>query len=224
VKLVLFDVDGTLVRSHGASLRVMEEAAAAAFGIRADFSRVDPNGRLDPQILQDGLGTHGIQITPEVLAEFKKFYFPLLAAAGSHFRLLPGVKELMERLDEAGLVKGLVTGNFGPSAKLKVEAAGLPFHQFRVNAFGDETPDRSSLVLLALQRAAEFFGEAVSPKQVAVVGDTPRDVVSAKAHGCISVAVATGRYSVETLRASVPDLCVSSLHPTEELLAAFGLA
>jgi phosphoglycolate phosphatase len=133
--------------------------------------------------------------------------------------LMPGVSEVLAILRRDHKVTlGLLTGNYQAAARMKLKAVDLEASWFRINAFGDEAPSRPDLVVLAMQRYKAEFAETLDPRQVVVIGDTPRDVACAQAHGCVAFAVATGQWSVEQLQATKADIVVQSLENPKPLL------
>ncbi|MCS7237048.1 MAG: HAD hydrolase-like protein [Thermoguttaceae bacterium] len=215
--LVLFDIDGTLLRTRGGSIRAMRRAAEQVFGTPGEFEKVRCAGKLDPEIITEALRPCGILPWGDALERFKVCYFEALRQEVDHFRLVPGADRLVQRLvDSRKALLGLATGNFTESGFIKIEAVGLRPEWFVANAFGEEVSTRSELVRLAIERAYRWTG--AKPDRIVVVGDTPRDVGAAKANGCLSVAVSAGGFSAEVLAQSGADYCAESLEPTAELL------
>ncbi len=215
--LVLFDIDGTLLRTRGGSIRAMQRAAEVVFGTPGAFEQVHCAGMLDPDIITEALRPCGIVPREDQWQEFKRAYFSFLREETPHFRLVQGADALVQKLWASGsTILGLATGNFTESAFIKVEAVGLASEWFYANAFGEEVSTRAELVALAIRRARRWYGQPVS--RIIVVGDTPRDVRAAKANGCLSVGVAAGGYSLEALHLSGADLCVPALEPNPLLV------
>ena len=216
-RLLLFDIDGTLLTTGGAGERGFAEAFHEAFGIRDDLSTVDFAGATDTRITRMLFDRHGLPDTPANHARFKAAYLPRLAANLPRLpgRVLPGVVELLPALAEwpAEFALGLLTGNFAAAADLKLVHYGLTGF-FAFGAFADDSPDRDRLGPVALGRARERFGAAAFPdpaRDVLVLGDTPRDVACARACGAKVLAVATGRHGRETLAAHGPDFLFDTL-------------
>ncbi len=220
-KLLLFDIDGTLLQTNGAGGRAMQEAGQKLFGNSFNFD-LDLSGKIDTQIYAeltklnrhlDMQGNHD---------KFRDTYLKILEFEltwDNKASLMPGVSEILEILrGDNKATLGLLTGNYQPAAKMKLKAVGLEHSWFRINAFGDEAPTRPDLVTLAMQRYQTEHGESLQPKQVVVIGDTPRDVACAQAHGCVAFAVATGQWSLEQLQATKADIVVSSLLDPKPLL------
>ncbi len=211
-KLLLFDLDGTLLRSHGGSLRAMTQAARQLFGPTFSLEEVDRNGRLDPEIIGMALELNGVRATPQQIDAFRHLYVEGLRTEVTSTRILPGVRELLAALRATeGLLLGCVTGNFAEAARMKLQAVRIDTDWFAANGFGEEAATRSALVRLAVDRGASLAGQRLSGRDVIVIGDTPRDVESAKANGCACLAVATGNYPVEVLEAAGPDAVLLDL-------------
>ncbi|HZM00688.1 MAG TPA: HAD hydrolase-like protein [Planctomycetota bacterium] len=246
--LVLFDVDGTLLLSRGASLRCYRAAARELFGREMNTEGMQTAGGLDPLIWRDLCAVNGIG-AEEALArheEFRAAYARILAgelAGGGVAYALPGVPELLDALCDgalggagvgavgggparggAGIHIGLLTGNYPETGRLKLKAAGISAERFAVAAWGDEAERRPDLVPLARERHARHSGRALPPERVVIVGDTPHDVECARVHGCRSLAVATGGSPRGELEAAGASLVVDDLRDTSALVDWFGAA
>jgi phosphoglycolate phosphatase len=225
-RLLLFDIDGTLVLTGGAGVRAMTRAFEELYGIRGAFTGVHMPGRTDASILADAARTH--RIPPDDLDRFRDVYVAHLEREidlpGPRKGVMPGVPALLERLSACeDVFLALLTGNYERAARVKLEYFGL-WRYFRCGAFGDAAPDRNRLVAKAIDRVRACGGPAVAAADAVVIGDTPLDVACAAAGGARSVAVATGGYDVETLRASGADAVLPDLGDIEAALAALGLA
>jgi phosphoglycolate phosphatase-like HAD superfamily hydrolase len=225
VKLVLFDVDGTLITSRGAGRRAMRVAFERIFGTAAGIDQYDLRGRTDTRIVHDVMGAVGWEAAriKERLDEFFEAYLGGLVAeigAGQGVVALPGVVPLVEALAACDdVVVGLVTGNIEEGARIKLLPTGLWPH-FRVGAYGSDHMDRRHLPSLAARRAHALLGHEFPPTDLIVIGDTPHDVDCARACGAIAVAVATGQYPREALLADGPDHFFEDLSDTEAVLRA----
>jgi phosphoglycolate phosphatase len=214
-RLVLFDVDGTLVHSGGAGRRAMAAVLARLRVPDPDTYHYD--GKTDPQIVRDLLelaGQDGADVDARVAEIIVEYVGGLERelASGPRVRPCPGVHELLDHLEaRSDVVLGLLTGNVLPGAELKLRAAGLDPARFRVGAYGSDHRHRPALPLVAQQRARERLGLSFLAGALVIVGDTPADVACAHAVGARAVAVATGRYSVEELAACAPAAVLPSL-------------
>lgn len=228
--LVLFDVDGTLLLSKGASLRCYRAAARELFGREMDTDGMKTAGGLDPLIWRALCAVNGID-EERALAEHDRFratYARILAAelaGGGVAYALPGVPALLDALDgargaagEPPVHIGLLTGNYPETGRLKLEAAGISMDRFAVAAWGDEAQRRPDLVPLARGRHERRSGRALRPEQVVIVGDTPHDIECAREHGCRSLAVATGSSPRAELEAHGATRVVDDLSATRDLL------
>lgn len=221
-KLVLFDIDGTILLSAGAGRRAIH-AALAQRGV--DLSRVTGirfDGKTDPQIIVELLEASG---TPEPadssrVGELLDLYVEHLArdlqSHGHRSTVMPGVLELLDALEaEQGVVLGLLTGNVVTGATLKLKAAGIDPARFKVGAFGSDHHRRSELPPFAARRAEPHFGRVPGGDEVVIIGDTPADVSCGECIGARTIAVATGGYSVAELQATAADHVFADLADLE---------
>ncbi len=226
-RVVLFDVDGTLVHAAGAGRRSLERVLAGAFdaagpalaGLRLD-------GMTDRLIVREVLAGLGRPFDDDLCDRILADYVEALRdeIRGPGFQVLPGVLPLLEALASAGAPVGLCTGNVAEGARLKLARGNLDrFFEWGPEAiagFAHDGEARERIVRAALDRGAGKLG-ALSPADALVVGDTPRDVSAARAHGVPVVAVATGRFSAAELRASGPDGVLPSLEGAAPALLAW---
>jgi phosphoglycolate phosphatase len=227
-RILLFDVDGTLVLTGGAGVRGMSRAFEQLFSIPNAFQTLEVPGRTDSWILSEALALHGISCSAADRARFRDIYFEYLRAElhrpGPRKGMMPGVRPLLDALQQRDDVYlALLTGNYEEAACRKLEYFDL-WRYFRCGAFGDEAPDRNGLLPKALARIRECGGPAVSARDAIVIGDTPLDVACAAAGGARSMAVATGRYDVDALRATGADVVLEDLSDLDVVLRALGLA
>jgi phosphoglycolate phosphatase len=225
MRLVLFDIDGTLLSASGAGRRALQRALLDVYGTAGPIDHYDFHGGTDPQIVRDLLGAAGL---PEPAIEareaelFDRYVEHLEAEIGDGrgVRLYPGVARLVEALvAEPGCVVGLLTGNIEPGARVKLRSTGL-WPRFRLGAYGSDHADRTRLPAVAARRAAALVGRPFGGPDLVVIGDTPRDVGCGRAFGTVCVAVATGRHAVADLEACQPDHVFPDLSDTERVLAA----
>ncbi len=220
--MVLFDIDGTLLLSGGVGSRALGFALKDIFGLTDGLGNTRPDGKTDPQIVREVLAYSGqVQENSDHLETFFSSYLSYLRrelSAAKNFRVLPGVRELLARLTpQAGFLLGLATGNIEDGARMKLERARLS-SLFTFGAFGSDAEDRTELIKIAIERGTEITRPA-TPKDVIVIGDTPRDIVHGKDAGAKTVAVATGSYSLERLLLHNPDLAISSFEPIEPVFS-----
>jgi HAD superfamily hydrolase (TIGR01549 family) len=225
MKVLLFDIDGTLVHTAGTGKDAMNRAFDEVFGIPNGLDGILLAGQTDPKIMLDTFKKLGIQWDGEKVEEFKQRYFLRLdeefQRPRPHRRILPGFPEALEKLSKLPKTHlGLLTGNWKRGAEIKLSNFGL-WKYFEFGAFGDDDFDRNKLAPHAIRRAAELFGSHPQSDRVYVIGDTPRDVQCARPHGATAIAVATGEYSVEVLRAEKPDYLFSDLSNVDTFLRIF---
>jgi phosphoglycolate phosphatase-like HAD superfamily hydrolase len=225
-RLVLFDIDGTLVLTGGAGARAMTLALRDLLGVENGFDGIPMPGRTDQIILLDALERGGHPNEPGLLEEFQGRYLAHLAreidhpAPGKFKGIMPGVRELLDALQARDDVfLALLTGNYQAAAKIKLKTFDL-WRYFRCGAFGEDAHDRNDLVPVAVRRARECGLPEIAPGQVVVIGDTPLDVACAKAADARAIAVATGGVDEDTLRASGADVVFTDLGDTDRVLEA----
>ena len=226
-RLVLFDIDGTLVLTGGAGKRAMDRAFADAFGIDDAFADVAMGGRTDRYLIERGLERWGIPITPDALGRFRACYLNHLAETihepgQGRKGTMPGVAALLDALDARPDVQtALLTGNYEAGARIKLTHFEL-WHRFAWGAYGDDHAERDELALAAVAAAPRRGIALAAAADVVVVGDTPFDISCARAAGARVVAVATGGHTLNELQALGPDLTVPDLTRLDEVLAVIG--
>jgi phosphoglycolate phosphatase-like HAD superfamily hydrolase len=222
--IVLFDVDGTLVLTGRAGLRGMTVAFSRLYGSASALEGIAVAGRTDRAIVSDALRAAGRDVTPEEILRLREAYiadlqFEIGRPVADPSGVLPGVVALLDELESQPDVSvGLLTGNFEAGARIKLGHFDL-WDRFPFGAFGDDHDDRNALVPVALARARAAGAAETSLDRVVVVGDTPLDIACARAHGARAVAVATGSFSGDQLRAAGADVVVDTLVQARALLA-----
>ncbi len=261
--LILFDIDGTLLLTHGAGMQAMQDAGRELYHPRFSIAGADYSGRLDPLIWKqlcemngvmfhgtsrDHLGAMGKAALPvharssafdprasEALAHgtpiatadddhtrFRRAYEKHLRRRldnGARVTLLPGVRELLETLRAIKCATlGLVTGNYPETGRLKIDRAGIDYSMFTVFGWGCDGAHRRDLPAAAMHQFHTRHARSIPPEDVIIIGDTPRDIDCAHHNGCRAIAVATGAFSLNELRAHSPDLAVENLSDTVSLV------
>lgn len=216
-KLLFFDIDGTILLTHGAGRRVVESALSDTFGRQIVTTGIPFGGKTDPQILTEVLTLHEIEASEENILKAGKSYMEgmMQVMPEAYCEVLPGIPALLEDLAKREDVElALLTGNFEPMAYLKLQKAGLEGY-FRYGAFGSDHSDRNELPAIGIKRAESHTHQTYAPQNIHVIGDTPKDIECARKAGWRVVAIATGHYSPDDLVRFEPDLLLDSLHDHE---------
>ncbi len=220
--LILFDIDGTLLKSQRAGITAFIQALAEMSGRAIDYEGRRFAGSMDPLIWRSLCAENGLSGIDE--GEFRVRYRRLLEQrlATGIARALPGVIALLDALrDHVEVTVGVMTGNYSDTGRMKLAAVGIAPERFAVGAWGEDGAHRRELPLVALARCRDHVARTYRPADVIVIGDTPHDVDCASANGCRSLAVATGPFVPDELRAAGADHVVEDLADTESLLRWF---
>ncbi len=214
VRLVLFDIDGTLIRTGGAGVRAFAKTFASEFKTADGFGRLKFAGRTDPGLVREFFSFHQIAPTPENFARFFERYVFWLdqLLRESKTAVCPGVWEFLHQLQalpRAPLL-GLLTGNIRLGAEIKLRHFEM-WDVFQTGAFGDDHEDRNRIAAAALQRGSRILGTELLGDEVLVVGDTPNDIRCGRAISAKVLAVATGGASLDELRRHQPDWAIPDL-------------
>ena len=220
MRLLLFDIDGTLIVSGGAGRDAIAAAFAAKFGLSEALAGIPIDGRTDRAIFEDAFRRADIAPTPDTIQHVIAAYLARLpeVLCSRDGRVLNGVVELLDALDGAGAAIGLATGNVARGAELKLRHFGL-WERFRAGGFGDASVERAEVVAGAIEALSKAVGLNGAAPSAITIGDTPSDVAAAHAAGARSLAVATGAYDEEALRASGADFVLPDMRDTEAALA-----
>jgi phosphoglycolate phosphatase len=226
-RLVLFDIDGTLLRTSGVGQDATRIALERVFGTSGNLPAFYPGGRTIEAILFDTL--LDAKIRPEFICAGRRLFYAEFIAAfaanikngGFSVRPCPGSIELVNALiAQDDLVLGLLTGNHQKTAELKLAAAGYDLASFKIGAYGQEAVDRALLVGLAKDRAFKQVGVHFEPQEIVVLGDTTRDVMAAKDAGVRNIAVTTGTDDYDMLKACKPDFLFEDFEETQAVFNA----
>ena len=214
IRLILFDIDGTLIATGGAGERAFADVCRAEFGVLNGTLRLHFAGRTDPSIVRDFFAHHEIEPSPENFRRFfDRYVFHLEHVLGKlNGRVLPGVHTWLAGLGARTPppLLGLLTGNISLGARIKLGHFGL-WDRFETGAFGDDHEDRNQIAHIARARARLRLGDDLRDDEILVIGDTPRDIECARAIGAKVLGVATGSYTVDELRAHRPEWAVRTL-------------
>lgn len=222
MKLVLFDIDGTLITDRGAARDAFTQSLQEVYGYRGDATRFDFSGRTDPQIARMVLAAEGFG-SAEIERGLEALWHHYLRAletnlAGGGSQALPGIEPLVDALDaHEGVVLGLLTGNIEPGARLKLAGPDLNRY-FPFGAFGSDSADREKLPPIAVARARSQSGHVFATRDVVIIGDSIFDVRCGVPHGATTVAVASGRTPASTLRAENPTHLFESAEEWERIV------
>lgn len=221
--LILFDIDGTLLRTERCGVASMTQAGQELFGAHFGFEGIEVAGRLDCLIWRDLCRRNEIEDCPANHDRFRSRYGQILAERLTRdplARALPGVAPLLAALRRReDVVLGLLTGNYPETGRMKVSAAGLDPDQFLVGAWGIDGDSRRALPPVAMRRHRELVGRDIHPERVVIIGDTPHDVDCARHNGCRVIGVATGSFASDQLREAGADVAVETLE--DERVARF---
>src|SRR4051812_9089483 len=221
-RLVLFDIDGTVLASGGAGERALRAILEEHYGSSDGLNGIEIAGRTDSLIAKQVLKKFGIEETPAAIAKFLDLYLAKLTELLplTKGRLLPGIVELLDALKaKPHMLLGLLTGNLARGAELKLAHYGV-WKYFEFGAYADDHHDRNELGPFALRRALEKHGVEIPPRDVFVLGDTPHDVACARAIGAHAIAVATGGFTKEALEKCAPDFLFEDFSDIAPVIAA----
>ena len=226
MKVVLFDIDGTLLWTDGAGRRAIHDALMEVFGSTGPADHWF-DGKTDRQIVRELMRLDGHDDPwidarmDELLDRYAANLARELEAPGHSPRLYDGVTELLDALEARDdIMLGLLTGNLEVGARGKLRAVGIDPSRFRVGAYGSDHELRPELPAIAQRRAAEALGREVAGRNIVVIGDTPADIACGRSIGARAIGVATGRYGIEELRAHAPAAVFADLTDTSAVVAS----
>ena len=214
VRLVLFDIDGTLIRTGGAGVKAFAKVFETEFNAVDGFERMKFGGRTDTGLVREFFGYHNIAATPQNFTRFFERYVFWLdhILKESHTSVCKGVWDFIRGLQ--GLAKppviGLLTGNIRLGAEIKLRHAGL-WDVFVTGGFADDSEERDKIAAIAKERGSRLLNEDLRGEQVVVIGDTPLDIRCARSIGAKVLAVATGTVAIGELASHRPDWAVGDL-------------
>jgi phosphoglycolate phosphatase-like HAD superfamily hydrolase len=222
MRLILFDIDGTLIDSGGAGVRSLDLALKELFSIENGFHGISMAGKTDTQIIKEAITKHGLSDNGTVEA-VTRAYLGFLREEINNDRkhVKPGIYAVLEELkplQDLGL--GLLTGNIEQGARIKLEPFRLNDY-FPTGAFGSDDEDRNNLLPIAVKRFKTLFRQEIDIKNCIIVGDTPRDVECAHIYGAMCIGVATGPYSFDDLIEAGADYVAEDLSDRNSLLQFF---
>jgi len=216
MKLVLFDIDGTLIHSSRIGSQVVASALTDVFGRTGPIGRVSFAGKTDQAIILELMKAEGVSEV-DIRLKLPRVYQQMLVHAQKLFphadlKPCPGINDLLKQLiGNKRIVLGIQTGNINLTAPLKLQAAAIRPDQFSIGAYGSDTTLRAELLPIAWARAQSKTGKSFTGEDTIVIGDTPADIECAKTNGATSVAVATGSFSRVDLEKSEPTYLLDNL-------------
>lgn len=223
-RLILWDIDGTLMRGNGDIPHQFLQAMREVYGLPDEIKRVDYGGKTDGQIVLETLALHEVDEAaahsgmPQFSARYHALVDEIAHELHRSLRVLPGVIPVLQRLREHGALQTLLTGNLAPVAALKLRALDLDgYFDLEIGAYGSDHHVRTELVPIARRKAAARYADV---GDVVVIGDTLRDIACGKAGAARTVAVATGNVSAAELAAHAPDALLRDLSDTDAAVAA----
>ncbi len=225
MKLLLWDIDGTLVLTGGAGMRAMNRAFSDLFDVKDALKGVNMAGRTDTSIIQDAIEKFDIPYTEQIFQQYKELYYRYITEEieSDHpdKTVMTGVNELLDKLDKReDVVLALLTGNWEKSGRIKLAHFDLDRY-FVFGAFADDSGIRNDLYPFAVKRFQERYGFAPDKKQTFIIGDTPADINCAKPHGVVSVGVAAAHYDRHELLRYEPDYIFDDLSDLDEVIKIF---
>ena len=216
MKLLLFDVDQTLISTGGAGIRALNRAFQKLYAVENAMEGILPHGKTDPGIIREILHSHPVPSLndgfPTSMTAIVEAYLEFLdneIDSTSSYKILPGIEGILNSLSSrSDIAIGLATGNVEAGARIKLERGNLNRY-FPFGGFGSDSEDRTELVRRGAERAAAYMGYSPDAGNVFVIGDTPRDIVAGREAGFLTVGVATGKYSKEELKESGATVVIS---------------
>ncbi|PEN09459.1 HAD family hydrolase [Longimonas halophila] len=217
MKLLLFDIDGTLLHANGSGRVAIEHALADVFDRPIATDEISFSGRTDPGIMRDILESNGIAPSTANVKRALNAYQEVVLQQGNpgDVTLIPGIPPLLDKLAErTDVTLALLTGNVRATAFWKLDAVGLDRH-FAFGAFGSDDGNRHNLPPVAVRRAQQHTGRTFVGSDVVIIGDTPHDIQCGRGIGAFSVGVCTGSYERSMLEPHRPNVLFDTLQDTE---------
>ena len=226
MKVLLFDIDGTLVHTGGAGLRALQTAFEKVYGLPNAMEKISLGGRTDTSIVKEVLGNEGVTFNEEKLLQFKKVYSSVLKQEinipGYTKKIMPGIQELLDSLSQReNVYLGILTGNWKIGGLTKLAYFDLEAY-FSFGAFSDDAELRNDLLPFAADRFQRKYNLDPAPHEYFIIGDTPADIRCARPHGATAVAVAAARYTADQLEAHNPDFLFENFKDLDRAVRILG--
>ncbi len=227
MKMVLFDIDGTLIRTGGAGVRALDRAFQKHHGVANPMGLIQPAGKTDPAIIRE---IFHIAVKRDCTANESKqmcrSYLDFLKeeiATAPNFRVMPGIAQILRHLSASDAhTLGLVTGNLEEGARIKLARPDLNKY-FRFGGYGSDSENRPQLTRVGIERGRRFQNHPSHDKDIFLVGDTPFDIDAGKQSGVVTIAVATGPWKLTDLKDHTPDYAFENLEEYEAFFRIVGL-
>lgn len=225
MKLLLFDIDGTLIHTGGAGMRAIERAFSVSYDLEDAAQGIKADGKTDPLILREIFrNTLNRDYLDGEAARIYRRYLPYLEEEmkkGNTITVLNGVLQILEAISLRDDLKlGIATGNVEEGAWIKLRYSGLHSY-FKCGAFGSDSEDRGEIIRIAMERAGRTLNNGGGFREVFVIGDTPFDIIHGRAAGAKVLGVATGSYSLKDLEIYNPDYLFEDFGDVEAVLKVF---
>ncbi len=222
-KLVLFDIDGTLLTVNSINRRILMDALRQVYGTEGSAGTHNFAGKMDSVIIYEVLQNTGLSdaVIAEKFDKAKKTYIEMFRMHARHtdIILMEGIRELLDKLSASSeLMLGLLTGNFEGSGRHKLLLPDIN-HYFSFGAFADDAASRNELPQVAVDKAYQLTGKKFSEQNIIIIGDTEHDIACAKVVNAKSIAVATGTYSSEELKKHNPHILYENLTATDIVIS-----
>lgn len=221
MKGLLFDIDGTLLKSHGIGRIPLEKAILDVYNLKVDLTNIDWLGRTDLDVIYNVLTDYGIndinikKNLKKLLFKFSKYFYEYSIINKELYEIIPNVDNLLNNLKDFSL--GILTGNIKENAYVKLKMLSLDkYFPYGIGAYGDDNRYRGELVKIAIKRMNEFYGKL---EDFIIIGDSFRDIISAKENNIKILAVSTGKNTYDELKLYNPDFLVENYNDINNIIS-----
>lgn len=225
MKLLLFDIDGTLIHAGGAGIRAVNRAFSFIYDIEDAMHGIKPDGKTDPLILREmfrnTLNRDYLDVEAARIYRSYLLYLEQEMKKRNPITVLDGILQILEAISLRDDLKlGIATGNIEEGAWIKLRYSGLDSY-FKFGAFGSDSEDRCEIIRIAIERGERILNNCRGFDEIFVIGDTPFDIIHGRAAGATVFGVATGSYSLKDLEVYNPDYLFEDLGDVETALKVF---